>query len=47
LLSSPTVSQGYGNCTFCSVLADDKAVQFRHDFAGGKISHGVTNSGIA
>jgi len=39
LLAPPAVAQGHGHGALGVLLADDEAVQFRHDFAGGEVGH--------
>ena len=46
LLAAPAVAQRYGNGAFGVVLADDKTVKFRDDFAGGQIGHCVIFSTV-
>jgi hypothetical protein len=37
--ATPAVAQGHGDGALGLVVADDEAVQFGNDFAGGKLSH--------
>src|SRR5262249_37962377 len=46
LQSSPAIAQRDSNRALCVSLADDEAVEFGNDFAGGKIGHALFNISI-